>query len=289
MDFGDYSFDIDAGGTGTYDPASFDNSFDIDAGGTGTYDPASFDNSFNIDAGGTGTYDPAAWTADQQAIDNMMGAGDPTATMGGGNALMDMLKRGMTLQNAMKLLGGGADTGGGSLAKMLGTLGGGALDAYGISQRNKDLKQIADRSWAAGAPSRGRYESSFQPGFTMANDPGFMDSMNFASKANAHSLSKNFGNPADSPTAQFQNMDDLFSKNAYPALQNFRNTNANSGALASLASGANAASTQSATGQADLYNTIGKTITGVTNPQSSWEEWMKRGQQAGIFNTLKNT
>ncbi len=191
---------------------------------------------------------------------------------GGGNWYDKLLNGGGSLSTLAKLLGGSSE---GSLAKLLGNLGAGALDAYGINQRNQDLKEIADRSWAAGAPSRSRYEASYAPGFTMNNDPGYTDALNSAAKGNAYSLSKTFGNPADSPTAQAQNMQDLFAKTAYPALQNYRNTNAGAGALATLAGQANTLGTNAAQGDADLYKSLGTTASRVFNPQPSIFDWLK--------------
>lgn len=87
------------------------------------------------------------------------------------------------------------------------------------------------------APSQARYESTFQPGFTMANDPGYTDALDQSSKATLHALSVN-GNPAGSPNAWSQSLTDNYQKTAYPALQAYRNANATTGGFSSAGSGA---------------------------------------------------
>ncbi len=87
------------------------------------------------------------------------------------------------------------------------------------------------------APSQARYESTFQPGFTMANDPGYQDALDQSSKATLHALSVN-GNPAGSPNAWAQSLTDNYQKTAYPALQAYRSTNANTGGYGSAGAGA---------------------------------------------------
>lgn len=87
------------------------------------------------------------------------------------------------------------------------------------------------------APSQARYESTFQPGFTMANDPGYTDALDQSSKATLHALSVN-GNPAGSPNAWSTSLKDNYEKTAYPALQAYRNANATTGGFSSAGSGA---------------------------------------------------
>ena len=87
---------------------------------------------------------------------------------------------------------------------------------------------------AVGAPSRTRFEGSFAPGFTMASDPGYTDALDQSAKATLHGLSTG-GNPAGSPNAWAASLADLYGKTAYPALQQYRATNAATGGFGSFA------------------------------------------------------
>ena len=87
---------------------------------------------------------------------------------------------------------------------------------------------------SVGAPSRGRYEGSFAPGFSMESDPGYTDALNQSAKATLHGLSTG-GNPAGSPNAWAASLSDLYGKTAYPALQQYRSNNAATGGFGSFA------------------------------------------------------
>ena len=87
------------------------------------------------------------------------------------------------------------------------------------------------------APSQARYEGSFKPGFSMESDPGYMDALNQSSKATLHGLSVN-GNPAGSPNAWQATLKDVYEKTAYPALKDYRATNAATGYSGPFATGA---------------------------------------------------
>lgn len=172
--------------------------------------------------------------------------------------------------------------------KTLGSVLGGGIDLYGVTQRNQLLKDIADKTDAYGAPSRARYEASYQPGFDLGTaDPGFKDALDYSSRANLNALSVR-GNPALSPNAQFSNMSDLTSKVTLPALQNYRSTNASSGGLGTLAVSAGAAATNYANSTADPYNVAGKTVSNVLNPPSSLDDLMKQLKGYGsVFDTVR--
>ena len=156
----------------------------------------------------------------------------------------------------------------------------GVLGAFGASQQSSKLGDLASRFASAGAPSAARYEASFAPGFTMASDPGFTDALDMASKANLHALSTG-GNPAGSPNAQQQNMSDLYSKYAYPALQTYRSQALNASGITNM----NAATPGAMTGQigsnAGVYNGIGSAIGSVVNPPTSLADILKQYQSNG--------
>ncbi len=167
--------------------------------------------------------------------------------------------------------------GGGALAASL-------LGAVGASQQQSALKALSDQYMAFGAPSRARYEASFQPGFTMANDPGYMDSLNASAKASANALSVN-GNPGGSPNAWAQSLKDLQDKTAYPALQNYRNQNAATGGTANFSTGAQDTAVGAIGAGSNIFGAIGKGIANATSPPPTLSDWIAANQNngSGIF------
>ncbi len=157
-----------------------------------------------------------------------------------------------------------------------------ALGAKGAKDQADSLNALADKYMALGAPSRARYEASFMPGFTMANDPGYMDSLDQSSKATLHGLSVQ-GNPAGSPNAWAQSLQDNYAKTAYPALQNFRNTNANAGGIASLQTAAPGAATGAINAQKGVYDAIGAGFNDVFNPKQTLAEQLAELRKQGLY------
>lgn len=152
------------------------------------------------------------------------------------------------------------------------------LGAIGANQQANSLSALAKQYMDLGAPSRARYEASFAPGFTMANDPGYQDALDASSKATLHGLSVQ-GNPAGSPNAWSQSLADNYAKTAYPALQNFRNTNANAGGIASLQTAAPAAATGAIGAQSNIFNAVGAGMNDIFNPQPSLAQTMAEYQR----------
>lgn len=157
------------------------------------------------------------------------------------------------------------------------------------------------------APSQQRFEGSFQPGFTLSNDPGFMDALNQSSKATLHGLSVN-GNPAGSPNAWAQSLSDNYSKMAYPALKDYRATNYNAGFTGPFATGAAAippinttvpmttaigdtsgsqaggpAKAASLVAGSNIFNTLGSTAADIFSPKQtlSWNDLVKAFGNSG--------
>lgn len=157
-----------------------------------------------------------------------------------------------------------------------------ALGAVGAKQQADSLSALAEKYMALGAPSRDRYEASYEPGFTMMNDPGYKDALDQSSKATLHGLSVQ-GNPAGSPNAWAQSLNDLYAKTAYPALQNFRNTNANAGGIASLQTAAPAAATGAIGAQANIFNAIGGGLNDIFSPKQTLAEQLADLRRQGLY------
>ena len=235
-------------------------------------------------------------------------------------------------------------------ASIAGTAGSTGLGLLGAREQAKTLKELAEKQMAAeqgryveqrdinqtryaeaqrlaaeatargveaqafgrsvGAPSRGRYEGSFAPGFSMESDPGYTDALNQSAKATLHGLSTG-GNPAGSPNAWAASLSDLYGKTAYPALQQYRSNNAATGGFGSFAEvgarapGYTAAGTGNSAGfgnpnagaQTDvaaagaggnMFNVLGSGLANLTNPAPTLADLLKQMRGfvgTGVFGT----
>lgn len=160
----------------------------------------------------------------------------------------------------------------------------GLLGALASSNASSKLSDLATQYTNFGAPSRARYEASYAPGFSIASDPGYQDSLDQAAKAENHALSVN-GNPAGSPNAQAQTLLDLQQKTAYPALQAYRNTNASSGGLATGAAAAPGLATSAINQNSTTLGDIGGAISAATNQNPTLADLLKKlgGGSSNIF------
>lgn len=150
-------------------------------------------------------------------------------------------------------------------ARFLAAFGPAALGAYASNEQTRNLRELADRSWAAGEPSRGRYEGSYAPGFTMANDPGFTDMITQGSQGVLAGLSRS-GNPYGNPSAITSATDTVTRGLAYPALQDYRRMNAGTGALATIAAGAPGQERNAIDSGANTWNALGSGLSNFMNP-----------------------
>lgn len=157
-----------------------------------------------------------------------------------------------------------------------------AFGAIGSKQQADAYKDLADKYMAIGAPSRARYEGSFAPGFTMENDPGYKDALDQSAKATLHGLSVT-GNPAGSPNAWSSSLSDLYQKTAYPALKDYRTTNAGAGGMTTLTAAAPAAANSGINADANIYNAVGAGAADIFNPKPSLAEIFKQLRTAGAY------
>ena len=167
--------------------------------------------------------------------------------------------------------------GDGSLEDVL-NLGGAALPgvvgAVAANNQANSLEALTREYMAMGAPSRGRFESSFSPGFSMANEPGYKDALDQTMKAFLHKASIS-GNPADSPNAWMQTLQDVNSTLALPALQNYRSMNANAGGLSQFASAAPTVATGAINANANVANALGGAAADIFNPPRSLADLLR--------------
>lgn len=170
----------------------------------------------------------------------------------------------------------------GDLLKMAGSAVPGLMGAYASSKQADTLEGLAKEYSAYGAPSRARYEASFAPGFTMAQDPGYQDALDASSKATMRSMSVN-GNPAGSPNAWAATMKDTYDRTAYPALQQYRNQNSSTSGIGNFNAAAPGMQTGQVQANANIWNGIGSAIGNVTNPAPTLADIMKQYGSGNIF------
>lgn len=149
---------------------------------------------------------------------------------------------------------------------LLGKIAPAALGAFASSQSGNDYRDLAEKYMGFGAPSRARYEASFQPGFTMESDPGYKDALDQTTKSFLHKASVS-GNPVDSPNAWKQTLSDVNASFAYPALQNYRAVNANTGGLASFTPAAISAESAATGSNKGVYDAIGYGMADIFAPR----------------------
>ena len=227
-------------------------------GGSGAALPSGWQAALGVPgAGNLNGVDYSFWNSVPNAVKSMLPGGGGTPGSGSGGA------------------GVGGSGNGNDLLSILGRAAPGLLGAFASSKQADTLKGIADEYKAFGAPSRARYESSFAPGFSMASDPGFTDALDQSAKATLHGLSVN-GNPAGSPNAWAATLDDLYKKNAYPALQQYRGQNAATSGIANFNAAAPGAQTGQLQANANIFNGIGSAIGNVTNPAPTLADIMRQ-------------
>lgn len=217
-------------------------------------DPAMLESGFNA-AASNAPWFSALPTWAQNAVQGPMNpAGNgPANTAASGSAISRIIRGEGTLDDWLSV-------GGSALPGIIG--------AVGADRQADALEGLSREFMAMGAPSRARYESSFAPGFTMDNDPGYKDALDQSANAMLRRLSVK-GNPGDSPTAWNQTLQNLYQTTAYPALQNYRQTNASAGGLADFTPAAINASGTEIAQRGRVFGELGGAVGDVTNPPSS--------------------
>jgi hypothetical protein len=154
----------------------------------------------------------------------------------------------------------------------------GALGALASNKQADAYQAQSDKLLSYGEPSRQRFEASFAPGFSMSNDPGFNDALNQASKATLHALSTG-GNPAGSPNAWAAALNDLYQKQAYNALQEYRRMNAGAGGMAALTTAAPSAANNAITARGNVFGALGGAASDIFNPPRSLKQLLDEIQK----------
>jgi hypothetical protein len=119
----------------------------------------------------------------------------------------------------------------------LGTIGATAGSIYGNQQIADKYDALARDYMGLGAPSRARYEASFDPNFDINKLPGLKGAMDTSYQSLLMGLSTQ-GNPFGNPTGFTEAMKYVTGNVALPALQNYRNQNAASGGYGAFSTAA---------------------------------------------------
>lgn len=151
---------------------------------------------------------------------------------------------------------------------VLGKAAPGLIGAFGADQQNKTLADLAKRFEDYGAPSRARYEASFAPGFNLANvDGAYKGALDQTSESLLRRLSAQNGNPFGNPGGLIEANKQIVNGTALPALNTYRNQNANTGGLGALAGAYPGMAAGAAGSNSNVWNALGGAASDVLNPK----------------------
>jgi len=150
---------------------------------------------------------------------------------------------------------------------ILGKAAPGLISAFGSNQQAGALADIAAKADAYGAPSRARYEASMTPGFDPMSIPGYSGALDTSSQSILRQLSASGGNPFGNPGGLIEANKQIVRGTALPAIQQYQNQNANTGALGSLAASSMGAATNAVGANNNVYSDLGSAFRSVTAPQ----------------------
>ena len=224
----------------------------------------------------TGAAAPGATAAIQSAAGGTGSSALGTAAagaagVGGGTALSRLL---------------GADQNTADLLSVLGTGGATALGVIGANQQANALESIGNKEDARiremmsyGAPSRARFEGSFDPNFNIASIPGLQQSMDTSYDTLLRRLSTQ-GNPFGNPGGLAEAMKYVTGNVALPAFQNYQALNAGAGGLTQYAGGAAKGPDLSpnigaVNAQGGAYDALGYGLSQITNPRRSLGDYLR--------------
>lgn len=168
------------------------------------------------------------------------------------------------------LLGGSGET---DWAQILGALGGAGLGMAGANAQGDAYSDVADKYLALGAPYRQKLEASYAPGFSMADQPDFMNALDIGAQAAARATSAKVGNPVDNPGAYSEMQKYISGSLALPQLNTYRSQLGSFGQLGTNTAGTN--DTAAAGQTSGMYNAAGYGLGQLTQPKNPYEDAMK--------------
>ena len=215
--------------------------------------------------GGGGVAAPIAAGTGAYGAEGLAGAAAGAGAGYGAEGLATGVAAGAGGSALGNILGGaGASALGGALASLIPA----GIGAYGADQKSDNMKEIYDKYIGFGEPSRARYEATYKPGFTMADDPGYKDMLDLGSDSILRKLSVT-GNPYGNPASLTQATDYVTRNLAYPALQDYRKLNASTGGLASFSNAAATSGIDVAKSQTNWLDPLGAGLADWLNPKKT--------------------
>jgi hypothetical protein len=225
--------------------------------------------------------DPAPAPAPSSPQDIQMGQGTSTGgynvdpntgdVTGGGNAANGAAGAGGTALS--RILGGNASAA--DWASVLGTGGATALGMYGANQQANAMQGMYNQFLGLGAPSRDRYEASFDPNFDISKMPGVQSALDTTNQSMLRQASIG-GNPAGNPSVLAEINKYALGSVALPALQQYRNQNAATGGYGAFNSAAPSAGAGAISAGGNVYNAAGYGLGQITNPMPTLDQYFKK-------------
>jgi hypothetical protein len=150
----------------------------------------------------------------------------------------------------------------------------GVLGMIGANQQSNTLQGISDKYLAMGAPFRDRLEQTFQPGYSLMNEPGFKDALDVSSQGVLRNLSARVGNPADNPGSQSEAMKYVTGSLALPQLNTMRSQLGTFGQLGTNMAGTADMAGANASGGA--LNAVGYGLSNLLNEGNDLDSLLKK-------------
>jgi hypothetical protein len=157
-------------------------------------------------------------------------------------------------------------------------LGAGALtlgSILGDTQIANANSNLAHDYMALGAPSRQRYEDSFNPNFDVSKITGLQQAMDTSYQGLLHGLSTQ-GNPYGNPGGLNEAQKNITGNLILPTLQNYRNQNAASGGYGAFSTAAPQAASNAINASGNIYSDIGRGVGNALNPPPTLDQYFRQ-------------
>jgi len=180
-------------------------------------------------------------------------AGGGALTQAAGSAMSRILDGTATTADWTQVLGAGASAG---------------LGAAGANAQAGAYSDVADKYLALGAPYRDKLLETYQPGYSIADSPDFMNALDVGAQAAARATSAKSGNPVDNPGAYAEMQKYISGSLALPQLNTTRSQLGTFGQLGTNIAGSN--DTAAAGQTSGAYNALGYGLGQITQPQNQY-------------------
>lgn len=165
-----------------------------------------------------------------------------------------------------RILGGNATDA--DWLSVIGTAGATGLGMIGANQQADAYSDVSNKWMQQGQWARDALKGTFDPGYSMASQPDFMNALNIGADAAARATSAKVGNPVDNPGAYAEMQKYISGSLALPQLNTTRNLLMNAG---NVGTGAAGTADMSAAGQTGgMYNALGYGLGQLTQPANPY-------------------